>query len=708
MVASVQKSRINQTLLVLISFATIVIGFGFTAWTWQTEEARLEAELLTQARMVVRTIDPRLITVLTGTEADLSLPSYIGLKERLASICSVKENCRFAYFTGIRDGKIFFYADSEPADSSEASPAGQIYDEAPDSLRWAFEESTRSIATYEDRWGNWVSAFVPLVNKQTGKVVAVFGMDVSQKEWTGHLIMMCAFPLTVTSLLVLFFVGFYIFYRRISKVQADIQKSEEKFRLLVENSRDVIVLTHPDGIIEYLSPACQDVFGWDSVEVVGKSTDEVMGFMIYKEDILKFKKIFEMASSGQKGTDFEYRVITKKGEVKWVLHSWAPALENGKLKTIVSVIRDINRRKLAEDKLRQEVNKVNALVLGIGDAVLVVDKERRIILFNRAAEEISGFSAQEVTGRKYDEVLRFIFEKDGKVNNIFIDYTLSSGEKQKIDKLMLIRKDGKSVSIADSVAPIRNAEGDIVSCAVVFRDVSKEREVDKMKSEFVSLASHQLRTPLTGIKWLAELLLKPKTGPLNNEQKNFVELIYSSNERLIKLVSDLLDVSHIETGRKFTLEKTNFDMTELIDDLIKEEVGQTAKRKITLQRSSGFPPAAVVLADREKISQVLLNLFDNAIRYSPEGSTVEVGLQLKLDELIVSVCDKGIGVPGRQQDRIFQKFFRADNAALVNASGNGLGLYIAKAMIEVHGGKMWLESEENKGATFYFSLPIIL
>jgi len=378
-------------------------------------------------------------------------------------------------------------------------------------------------------------------------------------------------------------------------------------------------------------------------------------------------------------------------------------LENQQ-KAILNILDDVEwEKKLAYS----EKEKIDAILHSIGDGVFVVDAEKKIIMINYVTEEISGFKGEELVGHEYNKKLKFIFEKDKKENSEFMDKALSTGTVQEMSNhTMIVKKDGTEIPVADSAAPLKDKDGKIIGCVVVFRDVTKEREVDKMKTEFVSLASHQLRTPLTSIKWYAELLLEENDGKkLGAEERDFVKEIHEGNERMVNLVNDLLNVSKIETGKKFVIEKKKEDLTSIIAKSIKEQKIIAAQKEIEIAFSGKPENGLEILIDGEKIKQVIQNFISNAIKYSPKGSTITVNQQNNDDEIIVSVQDRGAGIPKNQQNKIFQKFFRASNVILTGAEGTGLGLYIAKSIVEGHGGKIWFDSVENKGTTFFISIP---
>jgi len=253
-----------------------------------------------------------------------------------------------------------------------------------------------------------------------------------------------------------------------------------------------------------------------------------------------------------------------------------------------------------------------------------------------------------------------------------------------------------------------DSDRDFVRLMGKWMSTSLEREqIEKMKSEFVSVASHQLRTPLTGIKWFAELMLRGKAGVVSESQKDFLQQIHDSNERMIALVEDLLNVSRIETGTKFEIKKVPTNVVEIIDSLTTDLVGLAHKHEVTLEKSGAFPITYELPLDADKIRQVFANLLSNAVKYSKKGGKVIVDLKDTRAEnkVLITVKDTGLGIPKKQQSRMFEKFFRADNVQTAETEGTGLGLYIAKAIIEGHGGKIWFESEENVGTTFFVELP---
>lgn len=236
-------------------------------------------------------------------------------------------------------------------------------------------------------------------------------------------------------------------------------------------------------------------------------------------------------------------------------------------------------------------------------------------------------------------------------------------------------------------------------------ELKKKTPVDKAQSDFINLTSHQLRTPLSGIKWLLELLQKSDTGNLNKKQKDFIEKIYSSNERMIALVNDLLEVTRIEQGQtKLYLQPT--ELPAIINQVLKEKEKEVRNKRLQISFTIETEPFPAVRTEPNKIKQAIANLISNAIAFTPAGGKIVIELREQGEFALIAITDTGVGIPKDQQAQIFNRFFRATNVLTLETTGTGLGLYISRAFIEASGGKIWFESMENKGTTFYFTLPI--
>lgn len=256
-------------------------------------------------------------------------------------------------------------------------------------------------------------------------------------------------------------------------------------------------------------------------------------------------------------------------------------------------------------------------------------------------------------------------------------------------------------SFNKTVERIENTESKLAD------ELKRAKEIDRLKSEFISTAAHQLRTPLSAVKWTLKMLVDGDFGTLNSEQKTFLMQGYQSNERMIDLVNDLLDVARIEEGR-FGFNFSFIQLEDLIDNIVQDFTHRIEEKKIKFKFIKPDEKLPKVRVDPSRIRLVIQNLIDNAIKYTPEVGEVTVLIKYSKLNIEFSVKDSGIGIPANQINRLFTKFFRSDNALKMQTEGSGLGLFIVKNIVEKHGGKIWVESKENKGSTFAFSLPVQL
>jgi PAS domain S-box-containing protein len=347
-----------------------------------------------------------------------------------------------------------------------------------------------------------------------------------------------------------------------------------------------------------------------------------------------------------------------------------------------------------------ETKKFSQAVESATDGVVIVKINGDIMYVNPAWEKLTGYSASEVIGKK-PRVLSSS-KTNEKVYGRMWD-TLSAGKPFVTDEILDVRKNGEEYQVQLAIFPILEG-GKTQFYVLVEQDITDRKEIDRAKTEFVSLASHQLRTPLSTTNWYTELLLERGTGNLNEKQRKYLEEIYKSNKNMIDLVSTLLNVSRIELG---TLK---VDLGEVSPAALMENV--IAAEKVSLDRADIKLVSEIeddvpkIKSDEKLLRMVFQNLVSNAIKYTPNGGRVTVILRKGEDGGIeVQVADTGMGIPEKDQGRIFTKMFRADNVREKKVEGTGLGLYIVKSVIEYFGGKIWFKSAEDKGSTFYVTLP---
>jgi len=404
-------------------------------------------------------------------------------------------------------------------------------------------------------------------------------------------------------------------------------------------------------------------------------------------------------------------------------------------KSIVLILNDITERKQAEKKVEEyskdlermveertmELNralydteeardKIDGILKSVADGLIVTDIYNRIILMNRAAEDLLGVHLTEVITRPIDfaiedETLRERVKStlDKKKEGYQFDFELP-GEDPKNPRIMRAR-----------TSVIEDRAGRQTGMITIIHDVTHEREVDRMKTEFISTAAHELRTPLTSIQGFSEVL--SRRGDIKQrERRKFLTYINDQSVNLANIINDLLDISRIESGMGFSLNKISSDITEIIRGVVFFFQEQSPKHRFEMD----LPGRPVEMSvDREKMRQLIENILSNAVKYSPDGGVIRVrgelvqnadfgfrNAELKhKDVYLISVQDEGIGMTQEQVDQIFDKFYRVDASNTI-ISGTGLGMSIVRYLVEAHGGKVWVESESGKGTRVVFGIPL--
>jgi PAS domain S-box-containing protein len=383
----------------------------------------------------------------------------------------------------------------------------------------------------------------------------------------------------------------------------------------------------------------------------------------------------------------------------------AVAINNSQL---YHLIRDQAER--LGDMLRSqhvESSRLEAILEAVADGVLVTDANRIITLFNHSGEKILDLSRQQVVGQSLEH-FRGVF---GKAAQTWVETIHKWSENpgiypvEDIYNERIELEDGRVISV--HLSPV-HLQDDFLGTVSIFRDISHQVEVDRLKSEFVATVSHELRTPMTSIKGFVEILLLGAAGSMNEKQVHYLEIVKANSERLAVLVNDLLDISRIETGRVI-LSLQPLDLYEMASKALDELKVRAVAEGRSLQIETVFPPGIpCVHADRERVLQILMNLLENAYLYTPEDGRIILQLQLIDNQVQINIQDNGIGIAPKDQAHIFERFYRGEDPRVLAASGTGLGLSIVKRLVEMHQGRIWFASsgKRGEGAVFSFTLPV--
>ncbi len=499
-----------------------------------------------------------------------------------------------------------------------------------------------------------------------------------------------------------------------------IDRAERRLRSLIENAPDGLVILDAVGKYVYASPNSLRHFGYTETDIVGKHGDKYT----HPDDLPKIQKVFEhvMHHPGEK-PKASYRFRNKQGEYRWIETTFTNLLHDEAVQGIVLNFTDITEKKYAEKELVKAKEKAE-------------ESESRY----RKAQEVGHIGSWEIcleTGKFWgsqegkrlynldmnrewfdpDEVMEKVIPGDrDRVNNALADLL---NKDIAYDIQFAVQPDDNSQTmVIRSIAEIvQDNSGKPVKVAGVLQDISKQKrveaeliaakdkaeEADRLKSAFLANMSHEIRTPMNGIIGFADLLKEPNLS--GEEQREYVDIILKSGDRMLNTINDLIDISKIEAGQ-VKIKRSKFDVISMMEYNYAFFNPEAEKKGLDFRFAKCELAALYLETDEEKLQSILSNLLKNAVKYTKEGE-IEFGCRKKESELEFFVRDTGIGIPEDRRSAVFDRFVQADIEDTRAYEGSGLGLSIAMAYVQMLDGRMWFHSEEGKGSTFYFTLPLV-
>jgi PAS domain S-box-containing protein len=352
-------------------------------------------------------------------------------------------------------------------------------------------------------------------------------------------------------------------------------------------------------------------------------------------------------------------------------------------------------------QLAEERYKVESILESSGDGIMSIDAERHILTFNASMERLTGWKRGDAVSKHCFEVLGL---RDGQGADICqTKCPVAQGAEGFVGRDGTITtRDGQKVDVAMSYSVTRSANGELLTTVTRVRDISCLRQIENLRSALLATVSHELQTPISIIKAYASTLARADAEWSQQTIRAKLRDIEEQSDHLSELVSKLLHTSQLEAG-DFSVNKLLLHLPKEAQKVADRFTGLTEIHKLEVDFPAEFPP---VLADPEKVEEVLTNLIENAIKFSPKGGTILIKGERSGDKVVVTVADEGIGIPLRDQERVFERFYRGEGSSIKPTQGIGLGLYICKTLIEAHGGRIWVDSELGRGSRFNFSLPV--
>jgi len=487
----------------------------------------------------------------------------------------------------------------------------------------------------------------------------------------------------------------------LKKMEQALRESELKYSTIVEKGNDGIVIVQ-DGLIKFVNEWILKTTGFTAEEMIGKQYSNFISPSFRKLAAERYEKRI----AGEKVPErYELELLSKDGR-SIPFEISASVIEYEGRPADLAILRDITERKRAEEALRESEEKYRSLVESSEDMIYMLDKDLRYLSMNEALLRTLGTSRDEVIGKNFGD---FYSPQETREMRKKVDEVFRTGRAVRHEH----RHPESRQVFFRTLSPVKDpTSGEVKAVTIVSKDITEYRRAveetkrayaeaaaAKMKEEFLTVVSHELKSPLTSIISFAQLLSDERLGKLSEKQKEALEIITQSSQRLRDLVDSLLAVSRLESGMvKFKMRK--LQLSDLVLEVVKKLEPLAALKKISIsQNVAKLPP---VKADREELAKVLTNLLDNAIKYTAPGGRVTIESERKRGFVIVKVTDTGVGIAPEDMPKLFTKFFQADKSR----PGSGLGLYICKMIVEAHGGKIWAKSRLGKGSTFFFTLPL--
>jgi PAS domain S-box-containing protein len=591
-------------------------------------------------------------------------------------------------FTRINNAQARVLGVKDPADAMGKTDFDFF---APEHAREAFADEQRIIETgipivgkleqirQADGSYRWVTATKAPIRDSEGRVIGTFGIsrDVHEEK----------------------------------QLEGQLQHVKEYLETLIESANDIIYTLDAQGRFTFANQRAEQVTGFSSDQFLGH---HFLG-IVAPEDRDEVAERMRMLPPVQPQS-LHFRLVSASQELVEVAVNTTPILEHGEWVGTLCIARDMTEKNRLERTIREERDRLDAILRSMAEAVLVTDANYRLILMNRAAEELVGIPRQELIGMDLDSITLPITRAD-------LDRQLSHAPAAEGPYSRARAWGSRMLDVV--ITTLSDARGRPAGTVSLVRDVTELMRVDQMKSEFISLVSHELRTPLTSVKGYTDLILAGDAGSVNAEQQEFLGIVKANIDHLILMVNDLLDISRIEAGR-IKLLPGSVELTPLVGEIIRSMRPQwEAKSQIV---SAELPKTlAPLFADRDRLSQILGNLLSNAQKYSPSHTRIRILvneaqanrvtasspdlIMRRAPMLAISVEDQGIGIEVEDQQKLFSRFHRVDNSLTREIGGTGLGLAITKSFVEMHGGRVWVESPldpvTRRGSRFTFTIPIV-
>ncbi|HUC87072.1 MAG TPA: PAS domain-containing protein [Candidatus Saccharimonadales bacterium] len=484
----------------------------------------------------------------------------------------------------------------------------------------------------------------------------------------------------------------------------ELERSQSHLQSLVNYAPNFIHIVDANLRVNFINRGGSELRPED---IIGSKVGE---YMAPAERRRVRRRLRQVLKTG-KPTQYEFKAVGENNTQAWYRTNAGPIDQDGQVVGLVLMTFDISgdhyrAQTLREDKQAAESARIRdrALLNSIGEGLIVIDEHGLIATINPSGSAMLGYRPEEILGQWFPRVVPVLDEQGQAIDTIDrpIMRALSSGQVIS-EQVRYYRQDGSSFPAAITVSPVVVA-GKPIGAIEVFRDLTRERELERAKEEFVSLASHQLRTPATGVKAYISMLLDGYAGSVSPRQQEFLQKVFHANERQLQIVNDMLNVARVDAGRIIP-EMVSTNVKTLIRDIVDEQRLTIRERQ---QKLEVMLPARSVEAvlDPKLIRMAVENILNNASKYTPEGGSVGITLSLVGDLVCLAISDTGVGIAAEDIPRLFKRFSRIDNPLSTSRGGSGLGLYLTQTIVALHSGRLSVDSALDTGTTFRIELPL--
>lgn len=713
---NIMKKKFIQKFFLLLAILISAVFYVWYIWT-KTENEQIE-NVLRVARSIEASLPNENLHALEISPSDLEKPQYQGLKKALKAAIKVNPEARFAYIFVERNDKIYFVADSEPEDSEDYSPPGQEYTEDKPEDKQPFRDGKELITSpLTDRWGTWRSVYIPVKDEVTGETIAIFGMDFNSKSWNKYLLLKVIQSTFVILLLLAFLLVIQfqaknkLLHNEITKrkkVEKELKDSLDRNKAILEANPDMMFIFDSEcNIVDYHSAHFDHLLVKPEM-FLGKMVDDILPQEIA---LVTHEKVRAVLSTGK--PEYSTYKLQTDSELKSYESRYVPC---GK-KDVLAIVREITERMKAEEALRISEERLRLSLSAANQGLYDINVQTGDAVVNAEYASMLGYDPETFKETNSLWIERLHPEDKEIAANAYLNYIegrtsefrIEFRQKTSDNSWIWILSVGKIVEYDSEGKPLRmlGTHLDITERKKAEVEITKKNKellnLNATKDKFFSIIAHDLRDPFNSFLGLTQIMAEELPSLTMAQIQEIAITMSNSASNLYRLLENLLQWARMQQG----IVPFNPDVVplQMIVDESMEMIQESAKSK-EIELATDIPDGLGVFADSNMLQTVIRNLVSNAVKFTSKGGKVSLSARANSDKSVeISIQDTGIGMSQTMIDNLFRIDLKTNRLGTEGEPSTGLGLMLCKEFIEKHGGKIWVESEVDKGSVFYFTLP---